>query len=125
MMSEAAVQQRIRLAASNRGILLFRNNSGAMMDDTGRLVRYGLGNDSKKVNSITKSADLIGVMPHLIGPQDVGRVVGLFISVETKKEGWVYTATPREVAQLNWHDIINGKGGLSQFAAGVEDIPWL
>ena len=41
--SEAAGAAQIRLAAGRAGVPLFRNNSGAMTDQTGRLIRFEIG----------------------------------------------------------------------------------
>ena len=61
--SESAVQANVRLAAANKGMCLFRNNVGVLKDETGRPVRYGLANDSSKINKVVKSGDLIGWQP--------------------------------------------------------------
>jgi hypothetical protein len=47
MTSESVVQQRIRTEIARLNIDLWRNNSGACEDKTGRVIRYGLCNDSK------------------------------------------------------------------------------
>ena len=61
--SEAAVQNAVRMEAARRGYRLWRNNSGSLTDDRGNIVRYGLCNESQKINRIVKSSDLIGVAP--------------------------------------------------------------
>lgn len=114
-MSEAAVSNRVRVEASRKGARLFRNNVGVLPDDTGRPVRYGLANDSPQVNKVIKSADLIGWQSHRIEPADVGRLVAVFLSVETKAPGWSYSATPREVAQRAWADMVVAAGGRALF----------
>ncbi len=88
--SEAAIQSHRMLRAARRGAWLLRNNSGALEDKTGRLVRYGLGHTSKEFNKVCKSSDLIGIEPVLITPQHVGTVIGQFIAEEVKETGWVY-----------------------------------
>lgn len=122
MKSEAQVQQEIRLAASQRGIILMRNNSGACTDMTGRLVRYGLGNDSAKINKVRKSSDLIGVTPVMITQEMVGHVVGVFTAVECKAEGWTGPSNDRDRAQLAFGEWIVKHGGLFRFATGIKDI---
>ena len=89
--SEAYVQQQVRLETSRRGARLFRNNNGACKSEDGRMVRYGLGNDSAQINSRLKSSDLMGITP-------VGGVC-VFTSYEIKKPGWRHTETPRELVQ--------------------------
>jgi hypothetical protein len=105
--SEAAVQQQVRLEAAERGILLFRNNVGALQDESGRWVRYGLANDSTQLNARFKSGDLIGL-----------RSNGQFVSREIKAGNWRYTGTEREVAQLAWIELIQSHGGDAAFATG-------
>src|SRR5512138_3529682 len=61
--SEASVQAAVRLEAARRGIRLWRNNTGAAQDETGRVIRYGLANDSPAVSRVCKSSDLIGITP--------------------------------------------------------------
>ena len=120
--SEAAVQQQIRLEAGNRGVGLWRNNNGATFDEDGRLIRYGLANDSKAMSAKLKSHDLIGVTPHLVTVQDVGSTVGIFTSIEVKRAGWKYTATAREQAQFAWGKLIIKLGGRAQFATSPEEV---
>lgn len=117
--SEAYSQSAIRLEAGQKNILLFRNNVGALKSDTGRLVRYGLANDSAEVNDVMKSADLIGIRKVLITPQHVGYYIGQFVSREAKEPGWQYTGTEREVAQLAWLNMILANGGDAAFATGA------
>ena len=38
---------------------------------------------------------------------------------EVKKSDWVWTATEREEAQLNFINIVNDKGGDAAFAKGM------
>lgn len=113
--TEAAVQQRARLEYAKGGALVYRNNVGAMQDDAGRWVRFGLANDSKQMNEEFKSGDLIGCRPVVIEPRMVGWTIGQFMSIECKAPGWKYTGTDREVAQLRWNELITSKGGLALF----------
>lgn len=103
--SEAAVQALVRLEASRRGDRLWRNNVGALVDERGVPVRYGLANESKQQNERLKSSDLIGIE----------RGTGRFLSYEVKEPGWRYTGTAREVAQLNWITLVCSLGGKAQF----------
>ena len=117
--SEAAVQAAVRLEAARKGLRLFRNNVGALVDSRGVPVRYGLANDSKQLNEVMKSADLIGWRPLLIEPRHVGTVVGQFVSREVKAVGWHYTGADREPAQLAWAQLVTSGGGDAAFCTGV------
>jgi hypothetical protein len=112
--SEAVIQQAIRLEASKRGIRLWRNNTGAITTDEGRHVRFGLGNESASLNKSIKFPDLVGITPLYFN----GNTYGIFTGIEVKREGWVYSATPREVAQQAGIQLINSLGGIAYFSTG-------
>lgn len=117
--SEAWAQSVVRLEASQKGLKLFRNNVGALKDTTGRQVRYGLANDSKKMNEVIKSADLIGWRPIVIRPVHVGFKLAQFVSREIKEPGWQYDPSdPYQVAQFAWASLVNNDGGDARFATG-------
>lgn len=122
--SEAWVQSRVLLDAGYRDdILLFRNNVGVLQDINGRPVRYGLANDSARVNQSIKSGDLLGVWRRIIRPQDVGQAIGQFVSIETKRVGWSPRPNDKhEAAQSAWAALINNYGGLARFYAGQGNI---
>ncbi len=111
MQSEDEVMQLIRIEARRHGILLWRNNSGVLKNIDGTPVRYGLCNESKKINKKFKSSDLIGLT------QD-----GIFVAIEVKEEGWKYSGDEREVAQKHFIDYIKSKKGIAGFAASVQDF---
>ena len=117
-MSETAVQQRVRLEAASKGIRMWRNNVGALLDTRGVPVRYGLANDTKQLNESLKSGDLIGIRPVQVRPEHVGQVIGQFVSREIKEAGWTFTGTKHEIAQQNWALLINSLGGDARFATG-------
>lgn len=127
-LSEATVQQLIRLEAPRQGAALWRNNNGACFDDTGRLIRYGLAHDSAEINRVFKSSDLIGVHPVVITQEMVGRTIGQFMAVEVKPEGWVFPRPTNKKefarcnAQRNYLNEVNRLGGLGMFAQSVQDI---
>ena len=114
--SEAAVQNRIRLEASRKGMRIWRNNVGAMMDDNGNFIRYGLCNDSKQMNTLIKSSDLIGIRPVTITQDHVGQIIGQFVAREVKAADWSYTGTPREEAQLKFLELCIALGADAAFA---------
>lgn len=116
--SEAAVQNSIRLEASGVGCRLWRNNVGACEDKRGRIIRYGLCNDSSKMNGHIKSSDLIGIRPVVITQSMVGSTIGQFVAREVKAGNWSYKATDREVAQLRFLELVLALGGDACFANG-------
>ncbi len=120
--TEAAVQVDVRLEASKLGARLWRNNAGMAYDDTGRAVRYGLGNDSKAINDRIKTPDLIGIKPLLIKHYHVGHTVGVFLCREIKPARWRYTGKGRERAQLNFLELAASLGADASFATGVGTI---
>lgn len=123
MTPEQRAQQGILLAAAGAEMHLFRNNVGALPDPrTGRLIRFGLANESAELNRRLKSADLIGVRRVTITPDMVGQTIGQLCSVECKPPGWVYSGTPRERAQLAWAEHVRRWGGFAVFATSGEDL---
>lgn len=122
MTNEQLVQDRIRLRAAQMGWDVWRNNVGVLKDDRGRPIRYGLANDSSKVNKHIKSADLIGVRRVLITPEMVGTTIGQFVSLEVKPSNWKYRGTEREEAQARWRDIILAAGGYAKFITGEDQL---
>jgi hypothetical protein len=117
-MSEAAVVAQVRLEATEKGGRLYRNNVGACYDEAGNFIRYGLANDSAKLNAVIKSGDLIGIKPVIITQELVGHTIGQFWSRECKEGLWRYRGTEREVAQLNWINHVNALGGDAAFCNG-------
>lgn len=94
-----------------------------MIDQTGRPVRFGLANESKKLNEVFKSSDLIGVLPTLITQDMVGQTIGVFVAVEVKKEGWKRNLKDkREAAQENFISFVNKKFGRAGFAFSVDSF---
>ena len=120
--SEAYVQSLVRLEAADRNVRLWRNNVGVLLDRNGRPVRYGLANDSAKLNDAIKSADLIGWRPRLVTIDDVGSFIAQFVSRECKPVGWRPALSGdlfhHEEAQRTWAGLINADGGDAKFATG-------
>lgn len=133
IMTEAYAQQQARLQIAKQGGLAWRNNVGASkakeqhscprcqfrFEVEQAPIRWGLANDSAKLNAKIKSSDLIGIVPRLITPEMVGTTIGQFLAVETKKQGWKFSGNEHETAQLQWLELIAGKGGLAMFSTGV------
>lgn len=118
MSDEKNIQESIQIEASKLGNKLFINTSGAFQDQTGRLIRFGLGHVTK--NNHFKSSDLIGFTPIVITPEMVGRKIAVFTAVEVKKTKWKYTATEREIAQLKFLDVVKMNGGISCFCNSID-----
>lgn len=120
MKSESTVQSEIRLAAHGVNTRLWRNNVGVAYDAKGRVVRFGLANESKNVNKRIKSGDLIGWRTLVITPDMVGQQIAQFVSVECKAEDYRPGETEREVAQRAWAKLVSDAGGIGVIAASVE-----
>lgn len=108
-LSEASIQQHIRLALAQAGAAIFRNNIGAYMDPkTGRPIKYGVCNPG--------GSDLIGWTPVVITPDMVGKTVAVFTAVEVKTEN----GRPTE-AQLNFIAQVLKAGGYAGIARSPAD----
>lgn len=125
-MTEAEVQAQVQAEAVSFRCQLMRNNSGAMKDMTGRVIRFGLGNVSKKHHDQIKSSDLIGFTEVLVTQDMVGQRIAVFTAVECKAGDWVRNPKDKhENAQetfLNW---IRARGGFAGFASkwtNLQDI---
>lgn len=121
-MLEAEVQAQIQIEGPLHGCILQRNNSGALIDNTGRPVRFGLGNVSKKHNDQIKSSDLIGITVITITPEMVGKQVGVFTSIEVKEPDWnpMKKLDKHEQAQANWLTWVRHNFGFAGFANSKE-----
>jgi hypothetical protein len=73
--SEHEIQQQIRLACGRGPVRLWRNNTGALVDQQGRFVRFGL---------CKGSSDLIGLRSLEITPEMVGTRIAQFVAIEVK-----------------------------------------
>ena len=104
--NEAYVQNKIRLAVGSGDVRLFRNNTGALLDMKGRLVKFGL---------CKGSSDLIGFKSITITPDMVGSKIAVFSAIEVKDKG---KAT---VEQKNFIKVIKKAGGLAGVANNVND----
>jgi len=130
--SEAWAQQRARLNISHAGSMAWRNNVGATPAKVPVVcpkcafkhtvkqtpIRYGLANDSQKLNAQIKSSDLILAIPRVVTPAMVGTTIAQFGTIECKRPGWTYKGTEAEVAQLAWLQLIAKIGGYATFSTG-------
>jgi len=119
---EEEVQADLRLKIAREGkTVVFRNNSGAAEDKTGRIIRYGLANDSARINKEIKSHDLIGWTSIVITPEMVGQKVAVFTSIECKRQGWKPDPNDeREKAQRKWGDAVSAAGGIVRFISDAD-----
>ena len=96
MKTETDVLQECRLAASEAGAIVWRNNVGATKNEYGRLIRYGL---------CPGSSDLIGIYQ------------GRFLAIEIKRPNQKPTKD-----QVNFMTVVNGSGGIAFIAESPEDV---
>ena len=129
MTPEQRATVEVRETASSTGLRLFRNNNGACKDETGRVIRFGLGNESKRINDEIKFGDYIGVTPIIITPEMVGKVVGVFTNIEVKPKGTLDATLrkakkpkTREAAQLKAIELVRSFGGFAGFCTSGEDL---
>ena len=126
MTPEGKASDKVRLRCSQWGSRLFRNNSGVLPDpNTQRPVRFGLGNESKKLNTEFKSGDYVGITPLVITSEMVGKTIGVFTNIEVKSEGFKektsYPPNQREHGQKNFINLVKLLGGLAGFASNEID----
>ena len=122
-MLESAIQSHTRLELARAGAIVQRNNVGACEDVTGRIIRYGLMNDSKQLNERFKSSDLICVVPVTITPEMVGRTIGVYTAIECKQSGWHLTpGDKRAQAQLRYIDAVRSVGGIGGFVTDPSQV---
>lgn len=123
MTTESPVLAGTQLECARLGVLVQRNNVGACQDKTGRLIRFGLMNESAKVNEILKSSDLICVTPIRITPEMIGQVIGVYTALETKRPGWHLTpGDDRGQAQDRYHQLVRQHGGRAGFVTCDADV---
>lgn len=112
-MSESKIQSEMRLRlGSQADIRIFRNLVGEawvgpskregnrVVIDFAKRVRFGL---------CPGSADLIGITSYRITPDDVGKIVGVFTSVEVKAAA---NSSIRD-NQHPWRQMVDDRGGIA------------
>lgn len=117
---ESFVQSAIRLAAPTHGYTFFRNNVGALKDERGVLLRYGLANDTAALNKVVKSHDLIGWKSFIVTQDWVGQRIAQFATRECKKPEWkgYNPADERERGQQRFAELVIAAGGEAKFTNG-------
>lgn len=108
MKKESNIQNTIRLALSDAGVLSFRNNVGAYKTDAGHYVRYGVGESG--------GSDLICATPVLITPEMVGQTLAVFTAIEVKTQ----TGKPTK-KQLGFIEAIKRIGGFAGIARSSQE----
>lgn len=116
--SEAYATSLMLLEASRKDVRMWRNNVGALKDANGRVVRYGLANETARLNETLKSSDYIGWRTVRITPQHVGMAIGQCVLREMKPPGWNYTGQGREPAQKAFLDMGTAAGCDAAFCTG-------
>lgn len=103
---ELAIQNAIRIEHGAGPARLWRNNTGALKDAQGRLVRYGL---------CPGSSDLIGLRTRIITEADLGHRFAQFVAIEVKDRG---RPTPEQEAFIT---MVQQAGGLAGVARSVDE----
>ena len=105
---ETNIMNRIMLAMSKKGWLVWRNNVGLFKTPDGK----------RSINiGVKGSPDIMAIKPTVITPDMVGQTVGIFVGVEVK------TATGRQSeAQKKWQGVAESKGIEYILARSEDDI---
>jgi hypothetical protein len=119
---EAYQQDLVRLHVARLGWRLWRNNVGALKDDRGVPVRYGLANDSAQLNKVLKSSDLIGWRKVTVTADMVGTAIAQFVAIEMKEPAWTFGGDKHELAQQAWLNLVVADGGYAKFSTGPENL---
>ena len=106
-MSEQELQQRIRLELGRGPVRLWRNNVGALRDQRGQLVSYGL---------CRGSSDLIVLRRLTIGPEHLGQSLAVFVAIEVKGERGRLAAE-----QQQFLEVVREFGGLAGVARSLPE----
>ena len=109
--SEHEIQQCIRLACGRGPVRLWRNNTGALVDQQRRFVRFGL---------CKGSSDLIGLRALEITPELVGQRVAQFVALEIKTAQGVLSPEQRAFLRL-----VQELGGVAAVCRSVEEAEQL
>jgi hypothetical protein len=128
--SESATQAQLRVSAPKFGGALWRNNRGACEMTPDRWVRFGVGNDSDKLDKVWKSSDLIGITPVTVRPEHVDMLFGVFTAVEVKHPGWTRPENDRDRAQEAFLVTVCQRGGFGMFVTHENQYlervrPWM
>jgi len=99
------------------------------VDETGRMIRFGLGNDGSKASKMLKFGDLIGITPLIITPEMVGQTIGVFTNLEVKPDGDMQKTLSaackqgtREHYQWKTCEMVKRLGGFAGFVTNKNDV---
>lgn len=119
MSLESPIQTSIRLRLSKLRMLFLRYQVGLFYTRDGRPVKVGEPGVS----------DLIGMVPHVVTQEDVGKTIAVFTALEVKKPGGK-TEKSRKENQGNFLRLVNRLGGIGAIvksedeAADVAEKKW-
>lgn len=123
---EEIATQDVLKRARQYGARIWRNNTGALKDKVGRLIRFGLGNISKKWLETYRTGDYIGGTPIIVTPEMVGKQVFIFTNIECKaadfEEKLHYNPKQRECQQDNFNKLVRAQNGIAGFAKDYKDV---
>lgn len=107
--AETRLQNEIRLELSAQvpELTHYRNHAGALRDQRGKMVQFGLS---------PGSPDLVGYKRVKITEDMVGQEVAVFVGLEVKMPG----EKPR-ADQQNWLDHLADAGGVAAVVTSVEE----
>lgn len=122
---ESTIQREIRLKMSEEKCPFFRNNVGTGWAGS-KVVHHGNGSvtviNARPLHAglCVGSSDLIGIIPHTVTQEDVGKTFGIFTALETKqvKDN---TEKKRKESQGNFLRRVNELGGLGAVVRSAED----
>jgi hypothetical protein len=106
-MSESAIQRAIRVRLGQLRLPFLRYQVGTFLTRNGSPIHIG----EKGVS------DLIGITPHVVTLEDVGRTIGVFTALEIKKPKGSRTAEH----QSAFLRAVNRLGGLGAIVKSPED----
>ena len=107
-MNETNRLRSIMLGISKPGVRIWRNNCGALKDQDGRLIRFGVANPG--------GSDLIGWRSVTVTPDMVGQKIAVFLAIEVKGE-----RGKASDAQVNFISRVKDDGGLAGVARSIDD----
>jgi hypothetical protein len=107
-MKELNILKTIMLALSKIGVIILRNNIGALFNEKGQLVRFGVGGKG--------GSDLIGINTIIITPEMVGDKIGVFVAIEVKAPSGKLTKE-----QEQFLNAVRNAGGIAGVARSAEE----